>query len=470
MSTSPVSIASSSSAGAAGGSVIDVSSLVSQLVAATQAPQESLIQNQTQQVTAQMSALGQLKTALSTFQSSLSAIDTPSAFGSLSATSSNTAAFTATTSSSAALGSYNVSVSQLATAQQLVSSSAYSSSTSSIGTGTLQFSLGGSNFSVTVNSSNDTLSGLAASINSATGNPGIGASVVTGTNGAHLVLTSSLTGASNTIAVSETDTGGGLSALTYSAGGTNYTQQSAAQDAAFSVAGISYTSASNTVSNALSGVTLNLLGTTSTPATLTVSEATNTIESNVQKFVSAYNALQKSLSTLGGYNSTTNTAGPLMGNATLTSAQSQISAALYGMVDTGSSTYTSLASIGITANSDGSLSLNSTQLSAALDSNFTAVSNLFSGSGGVASSLNTVLTNELSNNGPVDSASKALVSQNNALTQKSNKLSQQMSALKASLTQQYSALNAMLSQMKSTSSYLTQAFSSLPYSGNSSKG
>ena len=466
-STSPVSVASSTSAGAAGGSVINVSSLVSQLVAASQAPQEALIKQQTQSVTSEMSSVGQLKSALSTFQSSLAAIDTPAAFGSLSATSSNPTAFTATVGSGATLGSYSVSISQLAQAQQIVSSTAYSTSSATIGTGTLQLSLGGSSFSVVIGSSNDTLSGIAAAIDSASGNPGIEASVVTGTSGAHLVLTSTLTGAANTIAVSETDTGNGLSALTYGSGSTNYTQQTAAQDASFSIAGVSYTSASNTVSDALSGVSLNLLATTSTPANLAVADNTTTIEGNIQTFVDAYNKLQSTLSQLGGYDATTSTAGPLMGNAALTDAQSQIQSVLYGIVNTGSSTYTSLASIGITANSDGSLSLNAAQLSVALNTNFSAVSNLFTGTGGVASGLNTVLNSELGSNGPIASLSQSLVQQNNALTGQSQQLTQQMSMLQASLTQQYSALNALLSQLQSTSSYLTQAFATLP---NAPKG
>ena len=466
-STSPVSVASSTSAGAAGGSVINVSSLVSQLVAATQAPQEALIKQQTQSLTTEISSVGQLKSALSTFQSSLAAIDTPAAFGSLSATSSAPTAFTATVGSGATLGSYSVSISQLAQAQQIVSSTAYSSGSAAVGTGTLQLSLGGSSFSVVVGSNNDTLSGLAAAINSASGNPGIQASVVTGTSGAHLVLTSTLTGAANTMSISETDSGTGLSALTYGSGSTNYTQQTAAQDASFSVAGVSYTSASNTVTDALSGVTLNLQATTSSPASLTVADNTTAILGNIKAFVDAYNKLQSSLSQLGGFDATTSTAGPLMGNAALTDAQSQIQTTLYGFVNTGSSTYTSLASIGITSNSDGTLSLNSAQLSVALNTNFSAVSNLFSSTGGIASGLTSVLNSELGSNGPIASLSQSLVQQNNALTQKSQQLTQQMSMLQASLTQQYSALNALLSQLQTTSSYLTQAFATLP---NAPKG
>jgi flagellar hook-associated protein 2 len=458
-----VSVASSNSAGAAGGSVINVSELVSELVSATQAPQESLISNQTQAVTAQISAVGTLQSALSTFQSSLSALDTPSAFGSETASSTDPTAFTATAASDATLGSYSVAVTQLAQAEQLVSAPFAGGSSATVGTGTLQLSLGGTSFSVTIDDSDNTVAGIAGAINSATGNPGIEASVVTGTDGAHLVLTSSLTGASNTIQIAETDGGSGLSALTYGTGNTgNYTQESAAQDAEFSIAGVAYTSASNTVTDALSGVTLSLAGTTATPATLTVSTNTSSIETNIQAFVSAYNTLQQSLASLGSYDATTATAAPMMGNPLLLGIQSELQSALYSIVDTGSSTYNSLASVGITTNSDGTLSVNATTLAAALSSDFSAVSQLFSGTSGVATSLNSQITSDLGSGGPISSTSQTLVQQEDALTQQSDQLQQQMTALSASLTQQYSALNTLLSSLQTTSSYLTQAFASLP--------
>jgi flagellar hook-associated protein 2 len=470
-----VSVASSNSAGAAGGSVINVSELVSELVSATQSPQESIISNQTQAVTSEISAVGTLQSALSTFQSSLSALDTPEAFGTESATSSNTAAFTATAGADAVLGSYSVSVTQLAQAQQLVSSPFVGGGSAATGTGTLQLSLGGTSFSVAINASDDTVAGVAGAINSATGNPGIEASVVTGSDGAHLVLTSSLTGASNTIQVSETDGGTGLSDLTYGTGNTaNYTEAagSAPQDAEFSIAGVAYTSASNTVTDALSGVTLSLLGTTTTtsstgtttdtPATLTVATNTSDIVTNVQAFVAAYNTMQSSLASLGSYNSTTGQAGPMMGNPLLLGIQNELNSALYSIVNTGSSTYNSLASIGITTNSDGSLSLNQTTLSTALSADYSAVSQLFSGTSGIATGLNTQITSDLGSGGPIATTSQTLVQQENALTEQSDQLQQQMNALSASLTQQYSSLNTLLSSLQTTSSYLTQAFASLP--------
>jgi flagellar hook-associated protein 2 len=464
--TGPVSIASSSSAAAAGGSVINVSSLVSQLVAATQAPQQALITTQTQAVTTQISSLGTLKSALSTFQSSLSALDAPSSFDAQASNSSNSTVFTATVGSGAPVGTYNVTVSTLALAQQLLSKPfTGNDGTTAIGTGTLQLGLGANNFNVNITSGDDTLDGIAAAINSATGNPGITATVLQGTNGAQLLLSSTQTGAANTIQVSETDSGGALAALTYStAAPANYSVQSKAQDASYSIAGVAATSPTNTITGALSGVTLDLVGTTLStgPVTLTVSTDTATIESNISAFVSAYNTLAGSFSTLGGYDAATGTAGPMMGNALLSSIQNQIQGALYSVVNTGSPTYNSLASVGITTNSDGTLSLNQNTLSTALGSNFSAVSSLFSGTSGVAANLNSQITTSLAANGAIDTNSQTLVTQENSLSQQTTTLNTQMAALSASLTQQYSALNTLLSSLQTTSSYLTQAFASLP--------
>src|ERR1700736_2381994 len=110
-----VSVAGSTSAAGAGGSVINVSSLVSQLVAATRAPQDALIANQTQAVTTKISALGTLKSALSTFQSSLAPLMTSASFNSQTAASSNQTVFTATAGAAAVSGTYSLTVSQLAT-------------------------------------------------------------------------------------------------------------------------------------------------------------------------------------------------------------------------------------------------------------------------------------------------------------------------------------------------------------------
>jgi flagellar hook-associated protein 2 len=459
--TTPVSVASNTSAGAAGGSVINVSSLVSQLVAATEGPQQAQIANQTAAVTANISALGTLQSALSTFQQSLSSLSTPSAFNSETADSSDDTTVTATANADAVSGNYAVTVTNLASAQQLLS--APLASAAAIGTGTLSISLAGTSFNVTVDASNDTPTGIAAAINAATDNPGIGATVIQGTDGAHLLLSSTQTGAANTIAVSETDGGNALASLTYGPGNlSHYTQEAAAADASFSVAGVAFTSPSNTVSDALSGVTLNLLAPTTAGAstTLTVGNDTSTVATNIQGFVKAYNTLQSALSGLGNFNASTGTGGPLLGNPVLTGTENQIQQVLYSFV--GSSTYNSLASIGVTTHADGSLSVDSSRLQTALSTNFSAVSQLFSSSNGVAAQLNSTITSALGANGAISTYGQTLTAQENSLTTQSNALNTQMTALTASLTQQYAALNTLLSSLQSTSAYLTQAFASLP--------
>jgi flagellar hook-associated protein 2 len=461
MSTStPVSVASSSSAGAAGGSVIDVASLVSQLVSASQAPQAAVITSQTKGVTTEISALGTLKGALSAFQSSLGTLDSLTAFGVQTASTSDKTIVTASASSSAVPGSYNVTVSKLAQAQQLVSKPITGGSSAVLGTGTLALKLGSNSFSVTLDSTDDTPAGLAAAINSASDNPGVTATIITGTDGAHLVLSSSLTGAANTIQVSETDGGSAFSSLTYNSGSTaNYTENAKAQDAVFSISGVAYTSASNTT-DALGGVTLNLLGVTSgvTSATVTVASDTDTIAKNVSAFVDAYNTLQQAITPLGSYDSSSGTAGPLLGDAMLQGVQNQIRQAMNGVV--GSSAYNTLVSVGITTNSDGTLSLDSGKLTAALNTNINAVGNLFGGAKGIATTLNSQITSEL--NGSISSRGQSLLKQENALGQQQTDLDSRMAALGASLTQQFSALDSLLSSLQTTSSYLSQAFATLP--------
>jgi flagellar hook-associated protein 2 len=468
--TTPVSVASSSNAGAAGGSVINVSSLVSELVQATEAPQQALITNQTQAVTANISALGTLKSALSTFQSSLTALSTPTAFNSVAASSSDQDLVTATADSSAVDGTYAVTVSNLASSQQLLSGPIAGGSGATVGTGTLTLSVGGQSFNVTIDGTDNTLSGIAAAINSATGNTGITATVIQGTDGAHLLLSSSQTGAANTITVTESDGGTGLATLTYGTGNTaNYKQVAAAADASFSVAGVPYTSASNTVSSAISGLTLSLLGLTATgtgtgttpsSVNVTVSSDDSTVASNIQAFVSAYNTLHGVFTSLGNYDSTSGTAGQFLGNAVFTGVVNQVQNALYSQV--GSSTYNTLASIGITTQSDGTLSLNSATLQSALASNFNDVSQLFSGTNGIASQLNSDITSALGGSGSISSYGQTLVQQENALQTQTNTLDTQMQALTASLTQQYASLNTLLSSLQTTSSFLTQQLSSLP--------
>jgi flagellar hook-associated protein 2 len=363
------------------------------------------------------------------FQASLSSLSTSSAFAANTANTSDSTVFTASAASGAVPGRYAITVSALASSQQLLSNAFVGGTTAVVGTGTLNVKLGSSSFNLTLDSHEQHRGGCRRGDQFRADNPGITATVIQGTDGAHLLLSSNQTGAANAIEVTETDAGAGLAALTYATGNTaNYTQNAAAQDAAFSVAGVAYTSASNSVNDALSGVTLTLTGvSTGAGATLTVANDTTTVTTNIQAFIAAYNTLQSSVASLGSYDAASGSAGPMLGDPLLTGVQSQIRHVLQTV--NGSATYSTLASVGITTQKDGTLAADPARLQAALTGNFSAVSKLFSGDGGVASQLDKLLTQQLGGGGTIDTRSQTLVKQNKALSDQTTALNKQMDAM-----------------------------------------
>lgn len=449
------------------GSGLDISTMVTELTKAEMSGQTTNVTNQQASVTSQVSALGTLKSALSTFQSSLSAFGgtgSSSAFAALSATSGDDTVFTATTTAGAAVGSYQVQVQSLAQSQQLISHTFSGGSTSVIGTGTLSFSLGSQGFNISVDSSNNTLAGIRDAINSSASNPGINASLIYGSGGtAQLVLNSSVTGAANTIAVKSLGGDGGLDALAYSSTNTaNYTQQQAAQDSSISIAGVTHTSASNVVSDALDGITLNLVSAKpDTNVSLTVANDTSHVTSLMQSFVTAYNTLAQQLAPLSSYDSATKTAGPMLGDSMLTSLRNQLFHSMTNPVASAGSTYNTLASLGVMTNSDGTLSLNTSTLNTALISNFQAVTHALGGSDGVIARLNTMLSSALSTTGIIQNRSTNLGNQQTTINNEQAQITARSAVIQQRYMTQFNAMDTLLAQMQNTSTYLTQQFQAL---------
>ncbi|MGO9445297.1 MAG: flagellar filament capping protein FliD [Thiobacillaceae bacterium] len=378
------------------GSGLNVSSIISQLMAIEQQPLTNL---QTQQATdqSQISAYGQVQSALANLPTAVQALSTPQSFNVYSGTSSNSNVVSATADSTATPASYQIETSQLAQ-QQTIDSGAYASTSSVIGTGSLTIQLGTYNASsnsfspkpatnpttITIDSSNDTLSGIEAAINSA--NAGVTASIINDGSGNHLVVTSNQSGAANSVQITTNDADGnntdtaGLSALAYDptaavGAGQNMTQLTQALDAKFTIDGVPIDEPSNTVTGAIQGVTLNLAATNvGQPATVSIAPNTQTITSAIQTFVSSYNTAESLMGSLSAYNASTNQASVLTGDNTVVSLQSQLGSILTG---TTASTLSSLSSIGVTLQDDGSLAVDSTTLQNALSTNYSGVASLF---------------------------------------------------------------------------------------------
>jgi flagellar hook-associated protein 2 len=208
-------------------------------------------------------------------------------------------------------------------------------------------------------------------------------------------------------------------------------------------------------------VTLNLLA--EDPGNnlkLTVTNDTTTVTSRVQNFVSAYNSLKGVLVSLGGYNSDTQTAGPMIGDALITTIESQLSRGLTNVVS-GAGTYNSLASLGITTNKDGTLALDTSKLSTALSTNFNAVGVVFGATDGIAAGLSSFIDGQLSTTGGVALRNKTLSDQQKAITNEQTALNARAQQLTLRYQAQFTAMDTLLSQMQQTSSFLTQQFTNL---------
>jgi flagellar hook-associated protein 2 len=296
---------------------------------------------------------------------------------------------------------------------------------------------------------------LATAINNNKDNPGVQATVVHGADGDQLLLSSTKTGVANGFTVSASaDSSDGLAVLAerLDTAGSNE-----ASDASLSIDGIAVTSASNAVSGVLNGVTLNLADTGST--TLTVSQDTSAVDDAVSGFVDAYNSYAATVASLNSYDQDTQQAGVLLGDTTLMSIQRQVNSVLSSKVS--GNGIGSLAALGITRNADGTLSLDSGKLDDALKSNPSAVQDLFAGSDGYATRLDTALDSFAASDGIIATRNASIEGQLTTLSKESADLDSRMSVYEAQLRSQYTALDTLMSSLNNTSSYLTSALKQL---------
>jgi flagellar hook-associated protein 2 len=459
---------------------LDVPSLVSQLMAVERRPIDTLNARVSSYET-KISSYGTLSSLVSSFQTAAKTLNTN--LQKVAATPSDASLLSASAGSTAVPGTYTVNVSQLAQSQNLVAAG-QASSTAAIGNGTattVTFDLGtisggtltngtysGATFtsngngttSITIDGTNNTLEGIRDAINAAAA--GVTATIVNDGSGTpyRLALTSTSSGASNSFKITTSGGDGTIdSLLGHDPAGTQHlTQTLAAQNADLTVNGIAVTSASNTVSEAIQGVTLTLKNTTAAPSSLTVARDSAAINTAASGFVEAYNALASQIKSRSAYGSDAKTAGSLAGDGTLRTMQDQLRSIFNTPASGG--TLTSLAQVGIAFQKDGSLLLDSSKLDSAIATDFSDVTNLFSSSTGFATRLEAWGKSTLDVGGLIDTRTQSLKEFVKNRNDEIDKLENRMSALEKKYTREYTNLNIMLSSMNSTSTYLTQQLGS----------
>ncbi len=450
------------------GSGLNVPKLISTLVQADTAAQQNQINTGIAAAKTRISAISTLQAALSGIQSSLSGLSDGSLFKTYQATVAGAAgaaaSFSATAGSTAVAGQHSIVVSQLAQAQVLTSS-AFASGATVIGTGSLVLGVAGKSTAITIDASNNSLQGIVDAINQAPGNPGVTASIVNGTSGSYLILSANQSGAANTLTVTSSGGNGGLASINYNpAGGgpNNLSVQTAAQDASLSVDGLAVSSASNVVSSALPGVSLHLQSADpGVTQTLSIGLNTSAVSQGLQSFVTAYNGYNSSVAQLASYDPGSGKAGPLLGDSSLLGLGSQLTTALGSVVGASGAPLQSLADIGINFNVDGSLSLNTTTLNNALQSNPSGVAALFNPSNGYGAQVSSVLTAFNGPAGMLDSRVQSLHQQLGQFSQQQTHLNQMIATETEAYRIQFTAMDTIVSQLKSTSNQLTQMMAGL---------
>jgi len=437
------------------GSGLDVEAIVSQLISAERSAADTRISRLTARANYSLSALGSVKSALATFQTAAQKLLPGASLSSHTASSSNTALATVSASTDAVSGSYGVEVVKLAKAQKQVSGT-FSGSDAVVGAGTMSFASTSGSFSVTMNA-DSTLANLRDAINQASDNVGVSASLINEDGGTRLVLTSTKTGEDNAITVS-----GSLA---------TFTETQAAQNAEVKVEGYTHTSASNTVSDAIEGVTLNLLAAEEgTTFSVTVNNDTSSALSAVRSFVSAYNSVVSTIAGNSGYDATSQTAGALIGDSLTRSVSSQLRNILSKTVPA-QGDYSSLSQLGLSLQKDGSLSLDTGKFNDAMAADAGAVQRLFGDeTNGFAQQFDEALDQFLDkgDNGfaPFDYRIDTLNQRLTDLSKETARVDARMAIEETRYRAQFSALDAIVSQYQNTQSYLTQMFNSNNSSNN----
>lgn len=444
------------------GSGLDIGSIVTSLTTAHGLAQNTQLSDRKTNLTAQVSAYGTFKSALDTLQATLTTLKSPKALAGRTVSLGDDTIATASATSGAIPAQYSLTVENLATAASL-SSKAFASVDTAVGTGALVIAVGGNSVTINIDSTDNTLSGIAAAINGAPNNPGVTASILTTIDGSRLVLSGTATGAANAVTVTQSGGDGGLAALVYDPANpttTKLTQTQAALNANFTVNGFPATSASNQVTSVIAGVTVNLLKTTAvaTPTTLTVGTDSAGAQTSIGTFVTALNGLITSIHGLTSYDPTTHAAGPLLGNATLESFQNQLAKVLDQVQSGNTSVGTSLASLGITANPQGTYDTNSIKLGNALSASLDTVTSFFGGTQGIATQLDGLIAQYTQAGGLLDSINQGLQTGLSDVARQQSQLDARLKTYAATLTLQYNAMDTAVALLKQTQTYLTAEF------------
>lgn len=453
------------------GSGLDINGIITKLMQVESQPLTALAQKEAGHQ-AKLSAYGSMKGALSTLQTAARALTSSSTFTGRTANVSDTSVLSAAASATAAAGSYDIAVSKLAKAHALRSNIDFGSDT--FDSGVLRITIGsGTSKNIDLGAIN-TLAGIRDAINLA--KAGVTASIVNDGTADRLILNSNTTGATGAITIeapaSNNDGTRRLSDLISA----NLVEIQPAQNAELTINGLTITRPTNTITDAITGVTLNLVkADIATPPSskLTVTQNTGASSAAINAFVKAWNDAIGQIKSLTAYDLANKKASTLTGDSAARSIQTQMNNLISAKVTGLAAGVATLSDIGITIQKDGKLATDATKLQAALDNRDLDLSKLFgstdSNNKGIALRFTEMLEGAIGATGLINSRTTGITASIKDIQKRGEALQLRLAQIEKRYRAQFSALDTLVASMNQTSNYLTQQLANLPGAANTSR-
>jgi flagellar hook-associated protein 2 len=420
------------------GSGIDIESILSQLNQLERRPVDVLNQKR-EALDVEVSAYGSVKSALNSFQSTATTLNSATDFGAFVASSGDEKVFKATATGGTSPVSVDVQVLSLATNHRLAST-AYASADASVAKGTRSYTVGAESFDVTIDDSNNTLEGLRDAINDSLVNNSVSASIINVDGGTRLILTARNSGTEGKIGIT-TQPGGPSD---------GFNEITEATNASMIVHGFSATSSSNSVSDVIEGVTLDLTGVGT--ARLESARDTTSLRESLDEFVAKYNAMTDTLKQLS--------TSQLQGDQLPRGIDNRMREAFQGAVDLGNGDTTTALELGFTFDRYGKLSINDTTYNQALEQGVERYVTAFSRPETGLGSRFVDLVNEYTQaGGVINGREDGVDTRRNAIDNQIDRLEYRIEKTNSRLRRQYTAMDQIVSNLQSTSSFLTTRLS-----------
>ncbi|WP_099596735.1 flagellar filament capping protein FliD [Stenotrophomonas maltophilia] len=461
------------------GSGLDISSIVNQLVAADRKPADNALNLQQSKAKMQLSSIGTITSAFDKLKTALTALKATTAFDTRTVTASKggdkgtdeilTASVAlydvGTTKAAASNGTHVVNVTSLATAHKLIADTSVPK-TDTFAAGTLTLTVGVGDKAKTMNvevEDGDTLTTIRNKIDAAGRKEGVQATLISSGDDQYLSIAQEKTGAANAIkleyAGSDAKLGGGLV--------NSLKQNTAAADAELTIDGVKVVSASNTVADAVPGLTLNL----KMPGTSTVTISTDTAAATkvMQEFVTAYNAALAAINTETKYDAKTKEASTLTGDAQMRGATSQLRSVMSSVLKDLAGDKLDAKAIGLDTrgypNADGTLILDTTKFAAALASQPEKMRQAITGDTGGAGKLYTLVDGYVSTTvgkeGAFVARTKGLNTTLDNIDKRRKDLDTRMKSVEERYKKQFIALDSLMGKLQQSNTALQQQLAQL---------